>query len=177
MTKLPPCGIIFIDCWQEIAQSKWPQENKDFDFFNNMIKNLEPYHAQNLVFHTGTFGNLPLAHALKSWHDQTNAVDINDLNYFRDHYIKVDVKNWVVVGAHWQRCTHDKILGFKNLYDLKQQYSDLHIFSRPACTANFVMQDSENDNIGNPIVRLCEPNHYDNDSLKWQKHLDLFELV
>ena len=172
-----PVGIIFIDCWQSIADSQWPHAPQGFDFYNNMVRVLSNYSANSLIFHTGTFGDLPLAHELKPWQNKKHARDIMNLTGFQKHYQTANVKNWIVVGAHWQRCTHDKPLGFVNLLNIKQQDPDFRVFSLPECTAKFVLDDCNNDNINNPIVRTCQDDDYYNDSLSWRKDFNYFELV
>ena len=138
---------------------------------------LDKYSANSLVFHTGDFGGFPLATELNSWHDQQHAVDILEINDFQQHYQAIDIKNWIVVGAHWQRCTHDKPLGFINLLKIKHQDPDFRVFSLPQCTAKFMLDDCQNDNIDNPITTTCKDQDYYDDSLSWHQQADCFELV
>lgn len=170
-------GVIFIDCWQDIMDSStWPEFSQDFDFFKSMKAHLEKYQPQNLVFHTGVYGSLPLARELEPWYRQGNAVDIMDITVFDQHYRAREIFNWIVVGAHWQRCTHEKALGFFNLLDLKKIDSRLRIFSHQDCTVKFL-----NDDISNPVVTTCEESDYqDQDTdrrLIWQSNGCLHELI
>lgn len=166
-------GIIFIDCWQQIQDiSQWPCAPAQFDFFNCMSKALTKYHAQNCVFHTGTFGNLPLAHELRWWHRRGNAVNIWDLGNFERHYKDREIFDWIVVGAHWRRCTHEKPLGFYNLLDLKHLDPNLRIYSHMDCTAKFV-----NDDIAAPQLATCSAQDYNTDNLKWRANGRLPELI
>ncbi len=177
MLEYESCGIIFIDCWQSVADGQWPDSPPGFDFYTNMVRVLNNYSANSLVFHTGTFGELPLARELEHWHNKRNAVDIMDLTLFQQHCKIINIKNWIVVGAHWQRCTHDKPLGFKNLLNIKQQYPDFRVFSVPECTARFVFDDADNDNIGNRVCRICQDEDYHSDDISWRKESEYFELV
>lgn len=170
-------GIIFMDCWQHIADiSTWWNLPVDFDFYSTMKKILFKYQANNLVFHTGEFGGFTLATQLQEWHQQGNAVDVMDLQHFERHYKARQIYNWILVGAHWQRCTHDKPLGFYNLLDLKRLDPQLRIFSQMNCTLKFV-----NNDIDNPVVTVCDQQDYWNDKqdtgLIWQQNGKLPELV
>ena len=169
-------GVIFIDCWQGIVDSSsWPEFSQDFDFFKSIKAHLEKYQPQNLVFHTGVYGSLPLACELVPWYRQGNAVDIMDIIMFDQHYRAREIFNWIVVGAHWQRCTHEKSLGFFNLLDLKKIDSRLRVFSHQDCTVKFL-----NDDIDNPVVTTCNESDYqpcNNRGLIWQSHGSLHELV
>jgi hypothetical protein len=177
MSELQSCGIIFIDCWQPVAQGQWPESPPGFDFYANMVHVLKNYSANSLIFHTGTFGDLPLARELQPWHNETHAIDCMNLAFFQQHCQITDIKNWIVVGAHWQRCTHDKPMGFINLLNIKQQNPDFRVFSLPECTARFVFDDVDNDNISNPISRICRDEDYHSDGLAWRKNSEFFELV
>lgn len=166
-------GIIFIDCWQNIQdQSRWTHETMAFDFFGHMTRTLTKYRAKNLVFHTGEYGDLPLARSLKTWHWQGHAVDILDLNYFQRHYRARNLYNWIVVGAHWQRCTHEKPLGFYNLLDIKHIDPRFRIFSQIDCTIKFV-----NNDIDHPAVAVCQWTDYEQDGLIWSPNGKLPELI
>jgi hypothetical protein len=166
-------GIIFIDCWDIIqTHSKWIHTPDGFDFYGAMIKTLQKYPTKNLVFHTGNFGSFPLSRALKTLYSQGNAVDIMNINYFSRHYQARNLYNWIVVGAHWQRCTHEKPLGFYNLLDLKKIDSKLRVFSHMTCTVKFT-----NNNIDDPEVGICTQKDYDKDSLVWRPNGYLPELV
>jgi hypothetical protein len=168
-----PVGIIFIDCWQNIVdQSNWPAQPKGFDFYESMINILDQYQAKNLVFHTGDFGDLPLAQKLQSWHQQGNAVDIMDLQYFERHYRARDLYNWIVVGGHWQRCTHHKPLGFYTLLNFKKLDPRLRIFSHSDCTVKFL-----NNDIDTPELDICNSTDYELDSLTWESDGKLYELT
>lgn len=167
-------GIIFIDCWQVIADnSQWVDVPNQFDFYKNMTVVLEPYREKNLVFHTGVYGSHDLATDLQPWTEQHNAVDIMVLEDFARHYQARKIFNWIVVGGHWQRCTHTKPLGFENLLDLKKLDSRLRVFSEPRCTVKMV-----NDDIDFPIVSVCTDRDYQQDGyFIWEKFGDFFELT
>jgi hypothetical protein len=166
-------GIIFIDCWQSIIDnSQWVNVPSDFDFYKNMMAVLTANKEKNLVFHTGVYGSCPLSIDLQVWSEQVNAIDIMTLEDFARHYQARKIFNWIVVGAHWQRCTHEKPLGFYNLLDLKKLDGRLRIFSHQQCTVKFV-----NDDIENPIVTICTAQDYENDNLIWEPHYNFFELV
>jgi hypothetical protein len=165
-------GIIFIDCWQSIVGNHWTDVPDQFDFYKNMMGALQPAYEKNLVFHTGVYGDQPLSSALQSWSEQVNSIDIMWLEDFARHYQARKIFNWIVVGGHWQRCTHTKPLGFYNLLDLKKLDSQLRIFSYPECTVKFV-----NDDIEHPIVSTCKNYDYQQDNLIWQAQDRLFELV
>ncbi len=166
-------GVIFIDCWQQIMdQSQWSNCAKDFDFYLTMKQTLLKYSPSRLVFHTGQYGNLPLAEQLRSWQSSTESCDILDTKIFQQHYQQTAVTDWIVVGAHWQRCTHDKPLGFHRLSELKLQDPKLRIYSHQDCTIKFL-----NDDIEQPIVTTLDSQDYDQDSLIWKPNGKLFELV
>jgi hypothetical protein len=166
-------GIIFIDCWQIIADiSKWIDVPQDFDFFHSIKEHLVKYHATNLVFHTGEYGSHSLARQLHSWYNQGHSIDILDLEVWKKHYQAREIYNWIVVGAHWQRCTHEKPLGFYNLVDTMRLDSRLRIFSHMDCTIKFV-----NNDIERPIITTCTELDYQLDTLTWKMNGRLPELV
>jgi hypothetical protein len=166
-------GVIFIDCWQQIAeQSAWSMYPQDFDFYARMKQQLLKYKIKSLVFHTGEYGSLPLSTELQSWKSNPRSCDIMDLTLFQQHYQKIGVTNWIVVGAHWQRCTHDKPLGFLNLLELKKQDPVLKIYSDQKCTAKFI-----NNDLGHPILATLESQDYAQDTLYWKSNGNLFELM
>ena len=169
-------GIIFIDCWQKIADSSWHNLPGDFDYYKTMKRILCRYRPKNLVFHTGEFGSLPLATDLLDWYHQGNSIDIMQITHFERHYQARNIFNWIVVGAHWRRCTHEKPLGFYNLLDLKNLDPRLRIFSQMNCTVKFINNDLEN-----PEVALCDESDYTDprgqQSLIWQANGKLPELV
>lgn len=176
-----PVGIIFIDCWQTLHEhSLWPCNSKGFDFFKNIKEILAKYQPKNLVFHTGTFGGFPLATELKAWQQQGNAIDIVGdhlesnwpLQYFEQHYQNRNLYNWIVVGAHWQRCTHDKPLGFYNLLDLKKIDPRMRIFSHMDCTVKFLNNDLER-----PELSTLTARDYEQDGLIWRPNNKLPELI
>jgi hypothetical protein len=170
--KPVPVGIIFIDCWQNILDDQWPDFDDNFNFYHNMTVVLKKYQASRLIFCTGSYGSLPLAQELNHWHSQSLAMDLQNINIFQQHYQKINVKNWIVVGAHWQRCTHDKPLGFHNLLLLKQQDPELRIYSHMDCTVKFL-----NDALDHPVVTTCSESDYQQDSLNWKITGRLAELI
>jgi hypothetical protein len=166
-------GIIFIDCWQQIADnSVWPRKAHGFNFYTDMKNSLSKYKVNNMVFHTGEFGSLPLATELIPWSQYLNSYHIMDIEDFRTRYKIQQIYEWIVVGAHWQRCTHDKPLGFHNLRELKRQDSKLKIYSHKECTVKFL-----NNDIDNPIVNTLDSQDYAGDRLSWKPNGNLFELV
>jgi hypothetical protein len=168
-----PVGVIFIDCWQQIEdKSSWPEKPDNFDFYSNMKNELSKYKIANMVFHTGEFGSLSLAAVLESWRLLPNSYNIQHIEDFQRHYLAQNIHSWIVIGAHWQRCTHDKPLGFKNLLQLKTQDSALQIYSHQNCTVKFV-----NNDLDNPIVSTLNEQDYQLDSLTWKPNGNLFELV
>jgi hypothetical protein len=172
--KYPPdCGVIFIDCWQYIMDhSEWPNVDPGFDWYESMSTGLFRHKNNCLVFCTGDFGSLLLSNKLQSWKQQYDSIDCWNPQYFQQYYQSKKLYNWIVAGAHWQRCTHDKPLGFYNLLKLKQQDSKLRIFSHSDCTLKFL-----NDDIEHPRVAVCNKSDYDQDTLKWKSTGKLFELM
>jgi len=172
--KYPPsCGVIFIDCWQSILDhSEWPDVVSEFDWYESMSTVLFRHRTNSLVFCTGEYGNLPLSDKLQSWKQQYDSIDCQNPYVFQQYYQSKKLYNWIVVGAHWQRCTHDKPLGFYNLLKLKQQDSNLRIFSHSDCTIKFLNNDLEH-----PIVSVCNKSDYDQDTLTWKSAGKLFELM
>jgi hypothetical protein len=171
--KLERLGIIFIDCWQLVADaSDWRHLPYNFDFYQNMLDVLSQYQAANMVFHTGEFGSHQLAHKLRPWHRWGNSVNIMDILSFERHYQDREIYNWIVVGAHWQLCTHDKPLGFYNLLDLKKHDSRLRIFSHMDCTVKFTNNDLEK-----PMVSTCTEFDYQQDTLIWKLNGRMPELI
>ena len=170
LANKPKIGAIFIDCWQVLESHTWVVSG--FDYYNHMIKTLESFNLVNCVFHTNTYGDLPLSDALIDWRKNQNSDDIMTINGFKQHYHNLNLRSWIVVGAHWQRCTHDRPLGFNSLLQLKKQDAFLKIYSLPNCVAKFV-----NDNIDMPIVDVCDTADYQKDSLYWQWNGNLMELV
>jgi hypothetical protein len=172
--KYPPsCGVIFIDCWQRIMDhSEWFNVAPGFDCYESMLTVLFRHRTNSLVFCTGDYENLPLSNKLQSWKQQYDSIDCQDPQQFQWYYQSKKLYNWIVVGAHWQRCTHDKPLGFYNLLDLKQQDPQLRIFSHSDCTIKFLNNDLEH-----PQVTLCNKSDYDQDTLIWKSAGKLFELM
>ena len=169
-----PMGIILIDCWETIKTSTWPKS--EFIFYRNLIRVMNRCQPRAMVFHTSDYGGIPLAFQLNKYHDMPTSVDIYELEQFSEFYKRIGVTNWLVVGAHWQICTHDRPLGFDNLLALKQQDSALRIYSRTDCLVKFTMDTSNNDNINNPIVEICNVADFENDRLHWECQGKLFEL-
>lgn len=166
-------GVIFIDNWQVIQDlSVWPNRPQNFDFYENMKNQLSRYPIKNKVFHTGQYGGLPLADKLQEWNQDVNSREIMEISLFQDYYQQQKIFNWIVVGAHWQRCTHDKPLGFLNLLELKKQDPVLQIYSHQECTVKFL-----NDDIDNPIVDTLNAQDYEKDSLTWRPNGNLHELI
>jgi len=172
--KYPPnCGVIFIDCWQDIMDnSEWPNSAAEFDCYESMARVLFRHRTNSLVFCTGDYGNLPLSNKLQSWKQQYDSIDCQNPQYFQTYYQSKKLYNWIVAGAHWQRCTHDKPLGFYNLLELKQQDSQLRIFSHSDCTIKFL-----NNDLAHPQVSICNKLDYDQDTLTWKSTGKLFELM
>jgi hypothetical protein len=168
-----PLGVIFIDCWQSIQdQSIWPGHNNEFNFYVNMKKQLNCFNICSKIFHTGTCENRTLALDLVSWQNHENSANIMNIENFQTYYQKLQIFDWIVVGAHWQCCTHDKPLGFHNLLRLKKQDSQLKIYSHMACTVKFL-----NNNGPLPRVALTEIDDYQNDTLCWKYNESLQELI
>jgi hypothetical protein len=168
-----PVGVIFIDCWQIIDnQSVWSEKSQEFDFYASMKHELLKYKIAGMVFHTGEFGNLPLADHLEPWRLLPNSHEIQHIEDFQRHYLAQNIYSWIVIGAHWQRCTHDKPLGFRNLLQLKTQDPALRIYSHQNCTVKFL-----NTNIANPVVDTLHASDYETDSLNWRPYGNLFELM
>ena len=170
LANKPKIGVIFIDCWQVLESHTWVVSG--FDYYHGMIQTLESFNLIDCVFHTNTYGDLSLSYTLTDWRKTLNYRDIMSINGFKQHYYNINLRNWIVVGAHWQRCTHDRPLGFHNLLQLKKHDVDLRIYSLPNCTAKFV-----NNNIDFPIVDVCGTADYQKDSLRWQWHGNFMELV
>jgi len=167
-----PVGVIFIDCWQQIQESRWPNSSAGFDFYRNTKQELEKYQIRSMVFHTGTYGGLPLAAQLLDWRAQNNSIEIQSIEHFSQCYKQLDLCNWIVVGAHWGRCTHDKPLGFRNLLQLMALDPNLHIYSHSTCTAKFINNDLEK-----PELDMCLRQDYEQDSLSWESNGKLYKLI
>jgi len=166
-------GIIFVDCWQTVQDTtEWKHLPIHFDLYQTMIDKLSKYQADNLVFHTGEFGSHSLSSKLKPWSRQGNAVDFLKLESWTRHYQARELYNWMVVGAHWQRCTHEKPLGFYNLLDIKKLDPRLRVFSHMDCTVKFLNNDLEN-----PIATTCCELDYQQDTLQWKITGRVAELV
>lgn len=172
--KSPPAvGIILIDCWQDLINPdsySWSPPN--VEFFTTMKKYLGHYNIKSLVFHTGLFGGYPLATELEPWAQQPHAISIMNISMFQQHYQEIKLRDWIVVGAVWQRCTHDKPLGFLNLLQLKKQDPELRIFSHMECTAKLA-----DTRIQPPILSVCDTNDYQQDTLLWKSNGKLPELI
>jgi hypothetical protein len=165
-------GIIFIDCWQDLVDAQtWSDIPQPFDFITHIKQQLQQYRCRSLIFHTNNYGNLPLAQGLIPWSKFGHAREVDTIAQFESHYRSLELFNWIVVGAHWQRCTHDRPLGFKQLVKTKQQDPKLHIYSHSQCTVKFL-----NDDLANPVVSLCTHKDYETDLLCWQSQGKLYEL-
>jgi hypothetical protein len=108
-----------------------------------------------------------------SWQNHENSANIENIENFQTYYQKLQIFDWIVAGAHWQCCTHDKPLGFHNLLRLKRQDSQLKIYSHMACTVKFL----NNDDGTLPRVALTKVDDYQNDSLSWQVNGMIAELI
>lgn len=162
-----PVGVIFIDCWQNIEDSPWTNVPDGFDFYQEMINILQTYKVNCRIFHTNSFGGHALANKLQAWHALPKSKNIDSLDQFE----LSGLDHWIVVGAHWQRCTHDRPLGFNALLQMKKSNSQLKIYSLGLATAKFV-----NDNIDQPIVSICTEQDYLVDQLTWKVQGKLVEL-
>lgn len=124
---------------------------------------------QDLLAATGTerLSNqlLPLAQSEKS-------IFIPSYNGFVQFCQDTDVSQWIVVGAHWPICTHNKPLGFENLHRYKQQRPHMRFYSIPSCTARWVKTEKEQ------IATVLTDAEYQNDLANWQKiGANLYELM
>ena len=169
-----PMGVIFIDCWQHIADCAWPGRAHDFDFYKQMKQILPKYGLKSLVFHTNHVSDYVLCHELQSWLKQSNAVDVMSIPQFQQHYQKINLQNWIVVGVHWQLCVHDRPLGLRSLSELKQKDSGLRIFSHMDCTVKW---ESDSNQFLHPIMRTLDSSDYEDDSLIWAPNGKLPELI
>ena len=78
-----------------------------------------------------------------------------------------EIKHWVLVGAHWPICTHDKPLGFNNLKNIK----GINLYSIPSCTLKWV-------DVKSRTVSVIDLYSYLKDSLRWSEiNTDLYKLV
>ena len=77
------------------------------------------------------------------------------------------IRSWILVGAHWPICTHDKPLGFNNLKKIKS----LHLYSIPSCTLKWLDPKER-------IVSVIDLYNYLRDSLRWEEiDEDLYKLL
>jgi hypothetical protein len=108
---------------------------------------------------------LPLAQSDKS-------IFIPSYNGFVQFCEDTNVGQWIVVGAHWPICTHEKALGFNNLLKYKQQRPHLHFYSIPSCTARWVHTEAEQ------VATVLTDADYQNDTLNWRSvGENLYELI
>ena len=103
---------------------------------------------------------------------QGRAVDILILQSFEQHYRDRQIFNWIVVGGHWQICTHQKPLGFNNLLEVKKLDPRLRIYSHMDCTLR-----RTNNDMDHPINTTCKSVDYQNDWLTWQVNGMIAELT
>lgn len=170
-----PAGMILIDCWQDLVEPTsytWVNPYTDYDFYKDMKNHLQKYNINRLVFHTGTFGDLPLANQLQAWESLPQSRTIMNTIEFKRHYQQIELYDWIVVGAIWQICTHDKPLGFLNLLDLKKQDPKLRIYSHMSCTIKY--QDTT---CAPPVLATCVDQDYEMDNLIWRQNGQLQELM
>lgn len=165
-------GIVFIDCWQKIAdKSIWVNQPADYNFYSSMKNELSKYQTTSLIFHTSSSEFLQLAKDLRPWATLPNSGNIMNIEIFKQHYQDKKIYDWIVVGAHWQGCMHGNALGFDNLYKLKIQDPKLRIYSHQNCTVKFINNDTDC-----PIVSTLDAQDYLMDRLTWEPNGNLYEL-
>lgn len=77
------------------------------------------------------------------------------------------ISNWIIVGAHWPICTHDKPLGFNNLKTIQ----NINLYSIPSCTLKWI-------DVTSRTVSIIDSYSYLKDSMDWQEiNPDLYKLV
>jgi hypothetical protein len=173
LTTKSQIGVIFIDCWASILTSSWEfsknYTNPGMNFYENMLEILSRYNIDSYIFAHGYF---PLTHYLYDWAYGSQGKRVPyDFN-FADYYKSVGINRWIVVGAHWQHCTHKHKIGFIHAGKLIKQDSNLEIYSIPECTVKFV--------VDNPLQRLqstLSQEDYDTDTLSWQYTDKLAKLI
>ena len=82
---------------------------------------------------------------------------LKSLEQFIGHY---NVNRWLVTGAHWGFCTHERELGFYKLLEIKTSHPGTQVFSLPTCTLKWV--DSEQTTVDH-----CTVSDYRDDNLNW----------
>lgn len=111
----------------------------------------------------GAAGSEPLHPRLLSL---MNTIDkciyIPTASAFDEWACQTGIRDWILVGAHWGICTHEKPLGFENLKNLKNAPT---LYSIPSCTLKWVNQQEE-------TVATLEHPDYRNDRLTWEKVAD-----
>jgi hypothetical protein len=107
-------------------------------------------------------GNEQLAPQLENFLFDQRSVLIPSFSAFENWVQRQQINDWIVVGMHWNLCTHNKPLGFFNLKKLKDKDPNINIYSLPDCTVTWVINDN-----GVQVARLCNSEDYKNDSIKW----------
>jgi hypothetical protein len=169
----PKLGIIFIDCWANLLTSDWKfsknYTNPGMNFYENMYEVLSRYNIDSYIF---CHGNLPMTHHLYDWAHGPNGKLVPYNFNFGEYYKSVEINHWIVVGAHWQQCTHNREIGFKNLIPLIINDSNLSVYSIPECTAKIIL-----DNCLQRVQSTLSEEDYNTDTLNWQYTDKLAKLI
>ena len=96
-----------------------------------------------------------------------DCIYIPSISGFGEWVNRTGINNWIIVGAHWGICTHDKPLGFNNLKNI----SRINLYSIPSCTLKWINPDEST------VSTLCLRD-YVTDKLEWQQiSQDLYKLI
>jgi len=113
-------------------------------------------------------GTEPLHHKLQPLlNSRDNCIYIPTTSAFKQWTETTGISHWIIVGAHWGVCTHDKPLGFNNLKNIK----GIQLYSIPSCTLKWVSSKET-------TVASLDLLDYRRDNLKWhQVESDLYKLI
>lgn len=99
--------------------------------------------------------------------NRNNCIYIPSTTAFEQWTHTTGITDWVLVGAHWPICTHDKPLGFNNLSKIQ----NINLYSIPSCTLKWLDPDKK-------TVSQIDHLSYLQDKFCWEEvNSDLYKLA
>lgn len=187
---MKPVGVIFIDCWDQ----DWAEP----DFYPTIKRRLAGIPVKAKVFNTSFMRldiitqetvnylkTIPQTQAVQDLLDNAGTERLSRHLYseldptciliptfdgFVQYVQMSGISEWIVMGAHWQLCTHTKSLGFNNLLEYKRTRPHMNFYAFPDCIAKWVHGPDEN------LATVCTWADFEQDHLKWTKVGELARL-
>lgn len=165
-------GVIFIDCWE--SDWKWQGDPSfyqgiknhvaampiDFKVFHttylradlvgletmNYLRTFVQDHHNKIRGIRDFLDNVGEQYLTRDlWEIVDNkSMLIPTLGTFSDLVEILDLKHWIIMGAHWNICINDKPLGLHNLKHLHSNFPDIEFYIHPQCIARWKWGPDEN---------------------------------